>query len=82
MNALAKATHTSDRHNAEVLISLAALKQDEAVLLRMLPKIAQQPRAMRVAFAAAVYELDKKTSSLQNALSQNYFIQQKDRLAS
>ena len=62
---------TPDALNASVISSLAALKQDEACLLRMLPKISQQPRAMRVAFAAAVYELDQRSSALQHALSRN-----------
>ncbi len=51
-----------------VVMRLAELKDEENCLLRMLPKVAQQPRAMHIAFAAAVANLEQKTSALQNAL--------------
>ena len=69
MNATNKTNRMMKSNLDETMVMrLAELKDEENCLLRMLPKVAQQPRAMHLAFAAAVKNLEQKTNALQNSL--------------
>jgi hypothetical protein len=69
MKAVAKLYEVPRTSNQLMLDSLKELQRDEARLLKMLPRLAEQPRAMQLAVAAAVYELDIRSSALQSALT-------------